>query len=85
MHEVDDFSEYPRVGVGLHTVPQIEDVTCMTRVVEENLFGASDGDIGASEHECRVEIALHHGVCAKALASVGDVRSPVEPDDLVAH
>jgi hypothetical protein len=85
VYEVDDFSEYPRVCVGLHPVPQIEDVTCMTCVVSENVFSASDGDVGTGEHECGVKIALHHGVRAETLPSIGDGRSPVEPDDFVAH
>ena len=49
-------------------------------VVGEHGVGAGERDLGAGEHERRVEVALHGDVGAEAGPGGGDRRAPVEPD-----
>ena len=74
------------VGVGVHTVPEVEDVARMRGavgrlVVAQHLCGAGERRFDAGEHERRIEVALHDESVAEAIAGVGDRRAPIEPDD----
>ena len=81
MHPIDDRSEDLRIGIGLHPVTEVEDVTRMAGVVGEHGIGAGERRLVPGEHECRIEVALHHEIVTHPSTGRRDRGAPVESDD----
>ena len=58
MHGVDDRGQHVGVGRRVHAVAEVEDVTGAPGVVGEHGGGAGERDVGAGEHQRRIEVAL---------------------------
>ena len=57
-------------------------MTGMAVVVVQHRARSGQGRLGAGQHECRIEVALHDGVGAEPTAGVADRGAPIEPDHL---
>ena len=65
---VDDRREDAGIARRVHAVAEVEDVSRVAGVVGEHGVGPGEGDVGAGEHERRIEVALDGDVVTEALA-----------------